>query len=93
MTQLQITHEKQNALFGRKEISGSLKSEKTPSREDLLKILSEKFSVPESHIKVKNIRGKFGAKTFTIEANVYTSEKVRNEVELKKKKDTKEKKT
>ncbi len=79
--------EKENLLFGRKEMVGSVDSEKTPSRQEILKLLAEKFSVPESHVKIKKIHGNFGAKTFMIEANIYSSDKDKQEIEIKKKKE------
>ncbi|MBU2503724.1 MAG: hypothetical protein KJ879_01590, partial [Nanoarchaeota archaeon] len=77
----------ENALFGRKEVAGTIESEITPSRVDTLKTLSEKFKVPEGNIKIKGINGKFGSKTFQIEANIYSSEEEKDKTELKKKKD------
>ena len=85
--ELKITTEKENALFNRKEITGTMDSEITPSRADTLKSLSEKFKVPEGNIKIKGINGKFGSKTFRIEANIYSSEEDKDKAELKKKKD------
>ena len=85
--ELKITTEKENALFGRKEVAGTIESEITPSRVDTLKTLSEKFKVPEGNIKIKGINGKFGSKTFQIEANIYSSEEEKDKTELKKKKD------
>ena len=85
--ELKITAEKENALFNRKEVAGLSESEITPSRVDTLKALSEKFKVPEENIKIKGINGKFGSKTFHLEANIYSSEEEKNKTELKKKKD------
>ncbi|MBU2503944.1 MAG: hypothetical protein KJ879_02735, partial [Nanoarchaeota archaeon] len=85
--ELKITTEKENALFGRKEVAGTIESEITPSRVDTLKALSEKFKVLEGNIKIKGINGKFGSKTFQIEANIYSSEEEKDKTELKKKKD------
>jgi len=71
----------------RKEISASITSEKSPSREEVIKLLSEKFSSSPEKIKVKTIKGKFGSKTFNIEANVYSSSEEKGHIELKKKKE------
>lgn len=86
MTTLKITKEKENPLFKRKEISATIVSEKLPSRNEVAKMLSEKFSQPQDHVKVKKIDGKFGSNTFNIEANVYSSLEEKN-FELKKKKE------
>ncbi|MGA2130090.1 MAG: 30S ribosomal protein S24e [Candidatus Pacearchaeota archaeon] len=85
--EIKILEEKNNPLFGRKEVKGTVESEINPSRVQILEVISKKFSSPVENIKIKNIRGNFGKKTFTIEANVYTSEKEKNIVEVKKKKE------
>ena len=90
----ELTEQKENALFNRKEIKGIAESEVTPSREIVLKLLSEKLSVPEENIKIKGIRGKYGSKIFNIEANIYSSKEEKESIELKKKKEAEaEKKT
>ena len=85
--EFKITEEKENALFDRKEIRGFVESEIVPSRAETLKILSKKFKVPLENIKIKKIAGKFGSKTFNIEANIYSSKQDKDSIELKKKKE------
>ena len=84
---LKITEEKENALFNRKEIKGFIDSEVVPSRTETSKILAEKFKVPWENIKIKKIIGKFGSKTFSVEANIYSSKQDKDSIELKKKKE------
>lgn len=84
---LKITEEKGNALFNRKEIKGFIDSEIVPSRTETSKVLSEKFKVPWENIKIKKIIGKFGSKTFSVEANIYSSKQDKDSIELKKKKE------
>lgn len=86
--ELKITEEKENHLFNRKEIKGYIKSEVSPNRVEVSKLLSEKFALPAENIKIKEIKGKFGTKTFSIGANVYSFKKDKDEIELKKKKET-----
>ncbi|MFH1310895.1 MAG: hypothetical protein ABIH65_00635 [Nanoarchaeota archaeon] len=85
--ELKINEERENLLFNRKEIKGYIKSEISPSRVEVSKLLSEKFSVPAENIKIKGINGKFGTRIFDIEANIYSSQKDKDEIELKKKKE------
>ncbi len=85
--QLKITEEKENALFNRKEVKGFIEAEIVPSRVETSKILAEKFKVPWENIKIKKIVGKFGSKTFSVEANIYSSEQDKDSIELKKKKE------
>ena len=87
---LKIIEEKENQLFGRKEIKAALESDITPSRTQILELLSEKFGVPKENIKIKGIRGNFGTNGFSIEANIYNSKEEKDFVELKKKKEARE---
>ena len=87
MTEIKITGEKENQLFKRKEVKGSIHFEKSPSRGEISKALSEKFSIPLANVKIKKIHGNFGSKTFNIEANLYHSKEESDAVELKKKKE------
>mgnify|MGYP001586999792 FL=1 len=85
--ELKITEEKENHLFNRKEIKGHIESKASPSRVEISELLSKKFSLPAENIKINEIKGKFGTKTFNIKANVYSSKKDKDEIELKKKKE------
>lgn len=85
--ELQISQEKENALFGRKEIKGTVNAEKTPSRQEILRLIREKFSVPEINIKIKKIVGRFGSREFKVEANIYDSAEEKEKLEIKKKKE------
>jgi len=84
---LKILEEKHNHLFRRKEIKAALESEITPSRSHILELLSKKFETPKENIKIKGIKGNFGIKNFSIEANIYHSKEEKDMVELKKKKE------
>jgi len=88
----EIINETENPLFNRKEIQLSLKAGTTPSREEVAKIISEKFSIPVENIKIKKILGKFGSKVFTVIANLYASEEDKNKTESKSGKREPEKK-
>jgi len=87
MENLKVINEKENPLFGRKEIKIEIKSEITPKKTDVSKLISEKFSSKPENILVKKIAGKFGSKNFTVSANIYNSKKERDEIELRSKKD------
>ena len=89
MKELKILHEKENPLFSRKEIRIIVNADKTPSKEESLKLLSSNFSVSPECISIKTIKGKFGRDEFTITANLYKSEDIKNRIEpkLKKKKE------
>lgn len=87
MEQLNITQEKENALFSRKEIQGFLSSEVAPSNDEVKKLLSEKYSVDTDSIKIKNIIGRFGSKEFKVSASIYPSKEDKDNVEIKSKKE------
>lgn len=82
-----LVQEKQNPLFNRKEVQGTIDSESTPSREGVLSSLSESLGVPKENIKIKGIHGSFGSKSFKVEANIYSSAEEKDSIEFKKKKE------
>lgn len=83
MEKLNIINQKENKLFNRKEVQVSLDSPVTPSKVEVEKSLSEQFSAPVEVIAVKKISNKFGSKSFTIIANIYTSEEDKKKIEPK----------
>ena len=92
MESINITEEKQNPLFDRKEVVVTVENESAPSKKDVLEILAKQFSVEESAIKLKNISSKFGSSVFTIYANIYPSKDEKEKVEYKTKKEKEEEK-
>jgi len=87
MENFKIIGEKENLLFKRKEIKFTIDAEVTPSRAAVEKLISEKFSTQPKNIKIKNILGKFGSKTFTVSVNIYASKEDKESIEPKSKKD------
>jgi len=86
MENFKIIGEKENLLFKRKEIKFTIDAEVTPSRAEVEKLISEKFSTQPENIKIKNILGKFGSKTFTVSVNIYASKEDKESIEPKSKK-------
>lgn len=87
MENFNIVSEKENPLFKRKEVVFTVDANITPSNAETGKFISEKFSAPIEAIKIKNILGKFGSKTFTISTNIYSSKEDKESIERKRKKD------
>lgn len=83
--EMKILNESKNNLFKRTEVSAEISNKVTPSKDEVQKLLSEKFSVPEDGIKVKTIVGQFGSEVFKIEANIYNSKEDKEKVEHKTK--------
>ena len=79
--ELKITKEEQNPLFNRKEIIATLLSDSSPKKQEVIKSLSEKYSIPENALRVLDIKGGFGIKEFTIRAHIYTSDEERDKYE------------
>jgi ribosomal protein S24E len=73
MVDVQITKEKRNDLFGRKEITAIASTEKgaTPSRAELTKALAQKTGKAEDHIEIETINQKFGKQEAEIVAKVW----------------------
>ena len=84
---LNITHEKQNPLFKRKEIQANIEAEIVPSKQETAKMLSKKFAVPEDAVRIIKIQGAFGTKIFNILANIYPSKEELDKIEIKTKKE------
>ena len=84
---INIIDEKQNPLFNRKEISAIVKENIIPSKIELAKELSEKYSVPTNAIRILDIKGKFGVKEFKLRANIYPSNEERDKIERLTKKE------
>jgi ribosomal protein S24E len=82
-----IIDEKENSLFERKEIKIKIDAVSAPSREEVRKALSEKYSVPEENIKVLNILGSFGTRFFEVNAHLYKTKEKMQEVEHLRKRD------
>jgi len=84
--------ETKNLVFERKELQATAITEKAPTKKDVAEALAKKLSVPEDAIKIKGIYGKFGAREFRIEANIYKSKEEKSKIERKTKKEIEEEK-
>jgi ribosomal protein S24E len=82
-----IIKEKENPLFNRNEIILEINSLTSPKNEEVLELISKKFSTPPEQIKVKGIYGKFGTNTFTIYGNVYKTVLDKEKTETKTKRE------
>lgn len=85
--ELNILKEIDNRLFKRKEILATAEAKITPTYKEVTEFLSKKFSVELGKIKIKKISGKFGSRVFEIIVNIYDSEKDKNSVERRSKRD------
>ncbi len=83
--EFKIIKEKENPLFGRKEIKGSVDAEITPNKNEMIDLIAQKFSTQPEKITLKGIHGKFGSKSFLVNANIYFSSEEKKKAEPKKK--------
>ena len=88
MENFKLIEEKENPLFNRKEVVFEVQAKITPSRTEVEKLISEKFSTQAGNIKIKKIHGKFGSNNFNITSFIYKSEEDKNKIEPKTKKET-----
>ena len=89
MNEFKVVNEKENLLFGRKEIIIKIQSPILPSQADIKKNVSEKYSTDLKNIKIRNISANYGSKDFSADVFVYKNEKDKKDIELAKKKDNK----
>jgi len=87
MENFKIISERENPLYDRKEVEFTVDAEITPSREEVKKFISKKFSCGLEASRTKGIYGGFGSKTFTIKVNIYKSEEDKKSIEPKSKRD------
>ena len=82
---LKIIEEKANPLFNRIEFQFKVQAKIVPSRTEIGKLISEKFSTPLENIEIKKISGKFGSNFFDIRTFIYKSKEDRMSTESKPK--------
>ena len=82
---MKVIQDKQNPLLRRREIKLIIEAGKNPSMQEAAKKVAEHFKAQEDCIALKQIKGKFGRKTFLIEANIYNSKEDKEKIEPKKK--------
>jgi ribosomal protein S24E len=75
----------ENALFNRKEVEAKVEANITPKNEEALKLVSDKYSVPQDNVKIKGIYGSFGSQEFRVLAHVYKTKEDLEKTEVKTK--------
>ncbi len=82
--ELKISHQKENALLQRNEVTASVSFDKaTPSNAEVAKALAAKLSATEDVIVVKKIDGGFGSTNATVTAYVYATKEQKAKIEPK----------
>lgn len=78
-------HEIKNSLLKRREVTTSITHSGNPGYAFVTKHLAEHFKVPEEHIAIKSLHGKFGSPEFIVQAFIYDSAEDKKHVEPKPK--------
>ena len=81
---MRILAEKDNFLFDRKEVKVVVDAEKNPSFQEAENIISEHFKADKDLIVIKQIKGKFGRRSFLIISFIYKSVQDKERIERKK---------
>ncbi len=74
-----------NNLLKRREVKLVIESDSNPGYENSKKLIAKQFKTEEENIAVKNVKSKFGRKTFLIDAFIYDSAKDKESMEPKPK--------
>jgi len=82
---MKTLEDKQNVLLKRREVKIIVEAGKNPSMQEASKAIAENFKTAEENVAIKEIKGKFGMKTFLISANVYNNKEDKEKIEPKKK--------
>jgi ribosomal protein S24E len=83
---MEVLKDFKNDLLKRRELKIVIEAEKNPSYEETKKILVDEFKAKEDAIVVNQLKGKFGRKTFLIDASVYDNKEALEVAEPKPKK-------
>ena len=89
--EFKILEEKENKLLGRKELKLELKhpATSTPKKQDLIKELATKYSVPEEHVVIDFIFTKKGLAESAVKAKIYKEKPKIKQKAVKEKKEEK----
>lgn len=82
---MKVIEDKKNQLLKRREIKIIIEAQKNPTMPEAAKTVSDDFKAAEENIAVKEIKGKFGRRTFLISANIYENKEAKEKTELKPK--------
>jgi len=82
---MKVLKDFKNDLLSRREIKAVMTSEKNPTKEECAAKLAEHFKSHADHVVVNRIGGKFGRKTFLIDASIYSSKETKEKIEPKPK--------
>jgi ribosomal protein S24E len=71
---IQVIDKRDNNLMKRKEIQLIVKSEVTPSRNEVIEQICKKLLCKPEVVRIKKIEGAFGVKSFNVDVEIYNTE-------------------
>lgn len=83
---MEIIQDIKNDILNRREIKIIIPAEKTISYTEAAKLVADHFKAHEDNLVILGVKGKFGRKTFLIEADIYNSKEAKEKIERKPKK-------
>lgn len=90
---IKIINQIDNPLFSRKQVQLEISAQTIPSTIESQEIVAKEFKSKPNLVRIRDIKGKFGMTTFTINADVYDSaeefkrivKRTKKEIEAEKK--------
>ena len=86
VSKMKILKDVKNQLLKRRELDIVVEADKNPSFEEATKTIVDSIKADPENLVVKEIKGKFGRKTFLIRALVYDTKEDKEKTEPKPKK-------
>jgi ribosomal protein S24E len=86
---MEIIKDFKNSLMKRQEFIVMIESEITPSKTEVIKLISEKTKKPAENVVVERIKGQFGLKKFKVEVLVYDDIESKDKYQVVTKKERK----
>lgn len=86
---LEIKERTKNLTFDREIVTAVINSTRTPSKEEVKKLLAAELKADPELIALKGINSSFGKKEFHIQAFIYKNKETFQKLEVRKKKEAK----
>ncbi len=86
---LEVVSERENPLFSRREVTLKVEADVVPSMTEARDAISEKYSSDKELIRIREIKSRFGSRTFLIIADIYESKEEFDRIVKKTKKELK----
>lgn len=82
---MNVIQDFRNELLKRREVKLIIEAGSNPGFDEAGKLVKEKFGASDEQVVVRNVKSKFGRKTFLLDAFIYDSAEDRERIEQKPK--------